>query len=191
MTDLAWCFAPWVAFLLGVRFGSVYWGAAVGVGVAIVVLGRAIIRHRVHLFEVIGVLYFAGLLILLAALHPSDLGLWGRYAQAVAHGSLTVIVFGSVLIGKPFTEAYARQEAPPEVWHSKRFHELNRRISLAWGMAFLVGTASLVAAGTFSDTRQVLLRVIVPFGALVLAFSYTEKQANAATRKATRPEPRS
>ena len=51
--------------------------------------------------------YFGGLLALLAAIHPADIATWGRYAQAVAHGSLTVIVFGSILIGRPFTEPYA------------------------------------------------------------------------------------
>ena len=78
--------------------GDVYWGAGVGVGVAIVVLVRAIARHKVHQFDVIGVVYFAGVLILLAALHPSDITTWGRYAQGVAHGSLTLIVFGSILM---------------------------------------------------------------------------------------------
>ena len=108
MNNLIWSFSPWVAFLVGVRFGSVYWGAAIGIAVALVVLVRAISRHSVHLFDVIGVAYFGGLLALLAAMHPADIATWGRYAQAVAHGSLTVIVFGSILIGRPFTEPYAR-----------------------------------------------------------------------------------
>ena len=143
MNNLIWSFSPWVAFLVGVRFGSVYWGAAIGIAVALVVLVRAISRHSVHLFDVIGVVYFGGLLALLAAMHPADIATWGRYAQAVAHGSLTVIVFGSILIGRPFTEPYAREQAPATVWHSKPFHELNRRISAVFGLAFLVGTASL------------------------------------------------
>ena len=69
--NLIWSFSPWVAFLVGVRFGSVYWGAAIGVAVALVVLARAISRHRVHLFDVVGAAYFAGLLAVLAALHPA------------------------------------------------------------------------------------------------------------------------
>jgi hypothetical protein len=50
------------------------------------VLVRAIGRRHVHLFDVIGAVYFGGLLALLAALHPADAATWGRYAQAVAHG---------------------------------------------------------------------------------------------------------
>ncbi len=97
----------------------------------------------------------------------------------MAHGSLTLIVFGSILIGKPFTEPYAREQAPEHVWKTARFHELNRRISAVWGLAFLVGTISLVAAGS-QNSRQFTLRLVVPFGALLLALLYTQKQSNQA-----------
>jgi hypothetical protein len=179
MKNLIWSFSPWVAFLLGVRIGGVYWGASIGLAVALVVLTRAVICHSVHLFDVIGTVYFGGLLVLLAAIHPSDISTWGRYAQAVAHGSLTVIVFGSVLIGKPFTEPYAREQAPEHVWKTARFHELNRRLSAVWGLAFFVGTISLIVAGSQSS-RQVILRLVIPFGALVLALLYTQKQTTLA-----------
>ena len=72
--------------------------------------------HRVHLFDVIGVIYFGGMLILLGALQPHNLDTWGRYAQAVAHGSLTVIIFGSILVNRPFTEPYAREQVPKAFW---------------------------------------------------------------------------
>jgi hypothetical protein len=180
MKNLIWSFSPWVAFLLGIRIGGVYWGAGIGLAVALVVLVRAIARKGVHMFDVIGVIYFGGLLLLLAAIHPSDIALWGRYAQAVAHGSLTLIVFGSILIGKPFTEPYAREQVPEHVWRTSRFHEFNRRISAMWGLAFVVGTISLIVAGSV-DSRQFVLRLVVPFGALLLAFLYTQKQASLAT----------
>ena len=179
MKNLIWSFSPWVAFLLGVRIGGVYWGAAIGLVVALVVLVRAMSRHSTHLFDVIGIFYFGGLLALLAALHPSDIDTWGRYAQAVAHGSLTLLVFGSVLIGKPFTEPYAREQAPERVWKSARFHQLNRKLSAVWGVAFLIGTVSLVLAGS-QDSRQFILRLVVPFGALLLALLYTQKQSSLA-----------
>jgi hypothetical protein len=183
MKNLIWSFSPWVAFLLGVRVGGVYWGAGIGLAVALVVLVRAITRHSVHLFDVIGTVYFGGLLVLLAAIHPGDISTWGRYAQAVAHGSLTVIVFGSILIGKPFTEPYAREQAPESVWRTARFHELNRRLSAVWGLAFLVGTISLIIAGS-RDSRQFILRLVVPFGALLLALLYTQKQTDLARGEA-------
>jgi hypothetical protein len=182
MTDMVWSFVPWVSFLLGVRFGNVYWGAGLGTAVAIVVLVRAISRHRAHLFDYVGAVYFAGMLALLAILQPDNISTWGRYAQAVAHGSLCLIVFASVLINRPFTEGYAREQAPKEIWHTPQFRAFNRKISTLFGLAFLVGTISLVIAGAI-DTRQILLRVIVPIGALALAFTYTQKQAATARRQ--------
>jgi hypothetical protein len=179
MTDMIWSFAPWMAFLMGVRVGNVYWGAGIGAAVAIVVLARALSRRKAHLFDYVGVIYFIGMLALLAAIHPSDISTWGRYAQAVAHGSLCVIVFGSVLINRPFTEGYAREQAPKEIWNSPAFRAFNRKISAVWGFAFLAGTISMVLAGA-TDSRQILLRVIVPFGALAAAFTYSEREAAAA-----------
>jgi hypothetical protein len=179
MSELVWSFAPWVTFLAGVRVGNVYWGASVGAIVAIVVLARALSRHKAHLFDYVGVLYFIGMLIVLAIVHPDDIGTWGRYAQAVAHGSLCVIVFASVLVNRPFTEAYAREQAPKEIWNSPAFRAFNRKISAVWGLAFLLGTISMVLAGT-TDSRQILLRLIIPFGALAAAYTYSEREATAA-----------
>jgi hypothetical protein len=179
MTDLIWSFAPWLAFLLGTRVTSLYGAVVAGVAVAAVVAVRAVARHRLHLLDVAGLCYFLALGAVLVIVHPGHLEFWSRYAQAGSHIALTLIVFGSILIGHPFTESYARRTAPAAVWHTRQFHAINRRISAVWGLAFLAGTISLLIAGSVSD-RQVLLRVIVPFGALYLAYRYTQKQASQA-----------
>jgi hypothetical protein len=181
VTDMLWSFAPWGVFLTVVRFGGVYWAASAAAVVAIVVLTRALSLKKAHLFDYVGAIYFIGLLSLLAALHPSDIGTWGRYAQAVAHGSLCVIVFGSVLFNHPFTEPYARAQAPKEIWNSPAFHALNRKISIVWGFAFLLGTLSMILAGS-TDSRQFLLRVVVPFGALGGAYAYSHREGEAAAQ---------
>jgi hypothetical protein len=179
MSEMIWSFAPWGFFLVGVRVGNVYWGAGVAAVVAIVVLARALSRHKAHLFDYVGVVYFIGLLVLLAIIDPHDISTWGRYAQAVAHGSLCVIVFASVLIDRPFTEPYAREQAPKEIWTSPAFRAFNRMISAVWGVAFLLGTLSLILAGS-TGSRQILLRVIVPFGALAAAYTFSEREAASA-----------
>jgi hypothetical protein len=181
MTDMIWSFAPWMAFLAAVRVGNVYWGAGLGAAVAIIVLGRALSIHKAHLFDYVGVVYFTGMLVLLAILQPHDISTWGRYAQAVAHGSLCVIVFGSVLVNRPFTEGYAREQAPREIWASPAFRAFNRKISAIWGVAFLIGTLSMVLAGE-TGSRQILLRVIIPFGALAAAYTYSHREAESAHR---------
>jgi len=175
MTDLIWSFAPWLVFLLASRVTSLYGAVAAGALVAVVVLTRAVGRRKVHLLDVASTVYFIALGATLVVVQPGHLDFWARYAQAGSHIALMLLVFGSILVGRPFTEAYARDTVPESVWHTDRFHSLNRQISAVWGLAFLVGTISLVAAGSV-DSRQVLLRVIVPFGSLYYAYVFTQKQ---------------
>ena len=178
MTDLIWSFAPWLVFLLATRVTSLYGAVAAGVVAAVVVLSRAIGQKRVHMLDVASGVYFVALGAVLVVVRPGHLDDWARYAQAGSHLALTVLVFGSIVLGRPFTESYARESVPESLWHTERFRSLNRQISTVWGLAFLVGTVSLIAAGSV-DSRQVLLRIIVPFGALYYAYGYTQKQTKA------------
>jgi hypothetical protein len=179
LTDLIWSFSPWFVFLLASRFTTFSGAVALGFMAAVVVLVRAASEHHIHMLDVIAPCYFAALALALAVLHPHDIGTWSRYAQLGSHLVLTVLVFGSILVGRPFTESYARLTTPKEVWHTKQFRDVNRRISAAWGLAFLVGDVSLALAGSV-EARQALLRVVIPFGSLYLAYRYTEAQRHQA-----------
>jgi len=175
MTDLVWSFAPWLVFLLASRVTSLYGAAAAGALAAVVVLVRAVGRRKVHMLDVASTVHFAALGVTLIVIRPGHLDFWARYAQAGSHTALMLLVFGSILVGHPFTEAYAKDTVPESVWHTDRFRSLNQQISAVWGLAFLVGTISLIAAGSV-DSRQVLLRVIVPFGSLYYAYIFTQRQ---------------
>jgi hypothetical protein len=174
VTDLVWSFSPWLLFLLASRFTSFSGAVALGLVAAFVVAARAIGQHRFHLLDAASVLYFTGLGLALEVVHPTSVLYWSRYAQAGAHAFLTLIVLGSVAIGHPFTESYARESTPKEVWGTPGFRAVNRTISLVWGLAFLVGTVSLIVAGSVTG-RPFLLRILIPFGALAWAYSYTQR----------------
>ena len=131
-----------------------------------------------------GLGYFAGLATLVVVTQPPDLDQWAAYAQAGSHLVLMVVVWGSILIGKPFTEAYARRTTPAEYWHTTTFHRTNMRISAAWGVAFVVGFVSLVLAAS-TDAFPFLLRVAVPFGSLYLAYRFTDQQRQATGQPTT------
>jgi uncharacterized membrane protein len=178
MTELIWSFAPWFVFLIVDRFATLEDAAACAVAAAIVVLGRALLHNHVHLLDVASVVYFVALLIVVQAAGASSRVDISNYAQAGAHIALTLIVFGSILIGHPFTESYARETVPKEYWDTPQFHETNRIISAAWGLAFVVGSISLLIAAN-TESRPVLLRILIPFGALYWAYSYTDKKRKA------------
>jgi hypothetical protein len=176
MTDLVFSFAPWILFLLADRFVAFPVALAIAGVVAVGVLVRAVSRHHLHMLDIANVTYFVALGIALVAVRPDDMSTWSRYAQGGAHGFLTLIIFGSILIGRPFTESYARDLVPAELQGTAEFHAINRKLSLVWGVAFLVGTLSLIVAGVL-DARPFLFRLGIPFGALALALMYTQKQA--------------
>jgi hypothetical protein len=165
MVESIWSFAPWFVFLLIDRFASLEDAVACAVAAAVIVLGRAILHRHVHLLDIASIVYFIALLIVVEVSDASSRVDISNYAQAGAHIALTVIVFGSILIGHPFTESYARETVPEEYWDTPRFHDTNRLISAAWGLAFVVGSASLLIAANTTG-RPILLRILIPFGAL-------------------------
>jgi hypothetical protein len=118
------------------------------------VLVRAIARRRLDLLDVASLGYFVALGAVRLAVQPGHLDFWARYAEAGSHTALTVIGFGSILIGHPFAESYARQATPEAVWHTAEFHAINRRISAVWGLAFVVGTVSLFVAGQSTTAKS-------------------------------------
>ncbi len=176
MTDLIFSFVPWILFLVADRFVSFPIALAIAGAAAVFALLRAVSRHHLHMLDIANVTYFVVLGIALVAVRPDDMTTWSRYAQGGAHGFLTLIIFGSILVGRPFTESYARELVPAGLQETAEFHAINRKLSLIWGTAFLVGTISLIVAGVL-DARPFLFRLAIPFGALALAFTYTQKQA--------------
>jgi hypothetical protein len=184
MTEMIWSFSPWFVFLVANRFATLEDAVACAFAAAIVVIGRAVLHHHVHLLDVASIVYFAALLVVVQAANSAAQHDISNYAQAGAHIALTLIVLGSILLGHPFTESYARETVPREYWHTPQFHQTNRIISAAWGLAFVVGSISLVIAAN-TDSRPVLLRFLIPFGALYWAYSYTDNK-----RKAPAPSTR-
>jgi hypothetical protein len=175
VTNLIWSFSPWLVFLLASRFVSFSGAVALGFVAAMIVLVRAMSQRHAHLLDLAGLCYFVALAVVLAITHPAHIETWSRYAQLGSHLVLTVLILGSILIRRPFTESYARESTPKELWHTREFREVNRRISAVWGLAFVIGDVSLAFAGSV-DARQVLLRIIVPFGSLFIAYRYTETE---------------
>jgi hypothetical protein len=53
-------------------------------------------------------------------------------------GGLFLIVLVSIALRRPFTLQYAREQAPPDIWHRPEFLRANYIISAAWGVAFAV-----------------------------------------------------
>ena len=179
MTDLIWSFAPWLVFLLANRMTSFYGAVAAALAAAAVVIIRAVARGRLHLLDGASLAYFV-------ALGPCSL----RSIRATRHmvplcpGRLAYRLDRHRVRLDPRRPPLHRVLRPRKDTQSRLGHRrLPRRQSShlsVWGLAFLVGTVSLIVAGSV-DYRQALLRVIVPFGTLIYAYKYTQSQQKEST----------
>jgi hypothetical protein len=167
-------FAPWIVFWVVSAPSTWGWAAlaalVVAVGVVLPDLGR---KQGISSLDAAGVLFFAVLSVLALVLPRQALAGLEDYAQAASMGLLAVVACGGVLVGRPFTEYYARQDVPREQWGSPEFRRINRVISLVWGAAFLVVAVAGFVAVRFAVAPD-LLQWVVPIVALVAAQRFTE-----------------
>ncbi|MGE0383066.1 MAG: hypothetical protein AB7O90_19730 [Hyphomicrobium sp.] len=64
---------------------------------------------------------------------------WGQaHASLLANSALAAIVLFSMVIGKPFTLQYAREQAPPERWHHPLFLKINWVLTSIWAVLLII-----------------------------------------------------
>lgn len=135
--------APWIVYAIIEGPGRLELSAGIALGIAVVVLSANWLRgSSPKVLEYSDVVYFAALVVVVAFASDETrrwLELWGGELANIA---LTLIVFASILIRRPFTLAYAKEDAPPEVWESRDFLRANYLIASMWAVAFLIQAVS-------------------------------------------------
>lgn len=164
-------FVPWIVF--DVIAGPSTWKlAALTALVAALVLAVPDARHHaLKVLSIVGVAFFAVLCVLGLALDRHSLIWLETYAQVLSSGVLAVVALGSLAF-TPFTEQYARESTPPEVWGTPRFQRTNRLLTALWGAVFLI-TALLGLAALHVGSAKDWLTWVIPVILLVLAFRIT------------------
>ncbi len=86
-------------------------------------------------------LFFLGAIILITGLK-----LYGfiPYLGIASNAALTLVTFGSLLVGVPFTIQYARKEVPRERWNDPEFFRINQVLTGFWGLLFLINLSKSV-----------------------------------------------
>ncbi len=143
--------APWFAFSIIARF-SVEAGAAVALVAAIAIAFPSLAARKPKTLELATVLAFVGITAAAFLLDAGSVDFLARYARGIAAGLLAVVAFGSLLF-TPFTEQYARELAPREVWGTHAFRALNRTLTATWGLVFAAMVPCHIIAGTIDTTR--------------------------------------
>ncbi len=123
-------FGPFV--LYGVASAANYWSVATGGGLILCLIFLAVRLRRgipTRLMDGATLTFFAIGSVLMIGLRSS---LFPAYNVVVIWSCFAVAAWSSVVIGHPFTAAYARESTPPEFWVHPIFIRLNLVMTLIW-----------------------------------------------------------
>ena len=176
-------FVPWIIFWVVAGSRSTWEYGALGALIASLVLLVPDLRKRkVKMLDAATVVFFAAMTIAGIVTSPQD-GEWlDRWANTISSGVLGVLVLATLPF-RPFTEDYAREQTPPEVWNTPVFRRTNQVITLVWGGVF-VGTAILGAIAASSPSSSDWTNWILPIALIVGGFKFTERYPEVVRRRA-------
>jgi len=165
-------FAPFFAFVAVERLVGVPAGLAAGAAVSAVLLLRDTVSgtRRVKVLEIGTFLLFGGLALCVWLPGAAQ---WSIAAVRLrVDAGLLLIVIVSMLIKRPFTLQYAREQVPADLWSSPAFVRTNYVITGAWAAAFAVMVLADLALTYLPDVpRQV--SIIATVVAIVGAVKFT------------------
>ncbi len=135
---------------------------------------RAEASH-LKLLDVATVVFFAALTIAAIVTSRHDVTELDKYSQAISSGALGIIALGSIVFGHPFTVDYAKEEAPPEAWHTAAFKRINLVLTSVWTVVFLVcGALGLIAQTVGPKGLRDWLNWYIPIVLIFIAFRFTK-----------------
>ena len=138
--NLLLSFAPWIAFLILSGHSLLRLDIALVVAAALVVVMAFTGLHRGAVLWA-GYLFFGASIIFVVALK----NMWFiRHLGILANGTLFMFAFLGMMTGKPFTEDYARDGAPREIWETAAFVRACYMTTSVWLLVFLLNLTSSV-----------------------------------------------
>jgi hypothetical protein len=184
-------FLPLIAFSLLARLlpsGSIGVAALVAFVIAAAIVCTARPLWPPKIVNACSVVLFGVLTVLGFALGKNDdswLATWGGAGVGLVMG-LTVLLLVPIM---PFTEQFARDSTPREYWNSPTFKQINKVLSIAWGLAIVaLGISRVVAAivARNSDNHRatdIILGTVVPVGIIMAMLKFTRSYADRASHK--------
>ena len=166
-------FLPWLVYI--VASGGKHWGIATAGGAIMCLVYLAILRREstIKLMDWTTLAFFVAASILTIVLHSTVLAtyqvmiIWSFYALAG---------WASVVLGQPFTAAYAREEQPPEVWDLPIFHRVNWIMSFFWCGLFSVNVGfGAIAVMVGGNLGRLVPGFLIPTGLLIYGFVFSKR----------------
>jgi len=162
-------FAPWIAFWIISLGHSMLW-LKIGIATAallVIIMGITKLHRGMILWA--GVAFFAFAVVSVIWLE----NMWViRHLGFLASGTLFMATFLSIFLGQPFTEDYARDHVPKELWDSPSFIRGCFTVTAAWAFVFLANTLVNVAKLEGREAADWIYE-IVQLGFLILGVLFT------------------
>lgn len=173
-------FGPWIAVWVLTSNRSYIPGMLVATGLSIgLIVWERWSGNRPKFLDWGTLVALAVLTVVSVVVDDAWLGYW---LSPLLNLAFVAVMLASVLLGRPFTEEYARETAPPEVWDTPNFTHINRVITWVWiaaGAAMAVGAAvnALLQSGEVVVASAHTVEAWANWGvtviALVGAFKFT------------------
>jgi carotenoid cleavage dioxygenase len=128
-------FLPWILFYLLPLHTLIQLKIGIGALLLLAILTNFQGLKRKFILPWCTVLFFAFIFLGLVVFNLKSLAL---YLGVFTHIALTILAFGSLVVGIPFTIQYARLEVPKEKWHDPIFIFINQVLTFVWGISFLI-----------------------------------------------------
>jgi uncharacterized membrane protein len=169
-------FVPWIIFWVVAQSPSTWEYGAIGAALAAILLAVPDIgRGRAKMLDIATIVFFVALAIIGAVVEPVDRDWLDEYSGVISSGVLGLLALGSLAF-VPFTEQYARESTPPEVWKLPAFRRINRVLTLVWALAFLA-TAVLAYIAIIAPSTSDWTNWVLPIVLIVGAFKFTAAYA--------------
>lgn len=169
-------FIPQVVFMIVVNWLPLGEAAAVGLAAAAVLIAVTAARGGVKTLPVVQAVILAVFTAVGYTVGSHPAATFEPYARGTASLALGAFIVATCA-WFPFTAQFARASVPPKLWRSPQFLAVNRRLSLAWGLAVLAVGAAHIAAALIDGAPivRLLLDWGVPAFALYRAYAVTKR----------------
>jgi hypothetical protein len=177
-------FIPWIVFSLAAEHSTLKLAAIGALLTSALIAARSVRAGATKVLELGAVLAFLAFTIAAFNADPATAHFLDRYARAIAAGLLATIAFGSLLM-VPFTEQYARESVPRELWSSPQFKRINRQLTAMWGLVFAAMVPAHVIAGAIDTHRaNLMFNWAIPIVLVVWAANRTARVSDSAEARA-------
>ena len=166
-------FVPWIVFAVVAGPSTWMWAALAALVCALVLAVPDWRRSRsISVLDGAGIVFFGVMVVLALVLDRAALQPIEDRAQLLSSIVIAVVALGSLAVGRPFTEYYAKRETPREYWDTPTFRKINRVLTGLWGGVFVVNALCDAAVGFWGASPDVF-NWVVPIVAIVVAVKIT------------------